>query len=138
MSDWEAYRGVCNEVRYLQPCGKPKNQCSLSPHPSGQALLRMPLGRAKLNLHKSTGLDSTTAMIKLASSVIDLPMCSIFNSSTASNTYSLVWKQTLMKPLYNGGPHVIPHQLYTNFAPPSGQKFTRGGQRPDVLTPVVT
>ena len=43
-------------------------------------------------------IDDIPPMLKLASYVIDLPMCSIINSSVAPGSYPSVWKRALVKP----------------------------------------
>ena len=57
-----------------------------------------------LNINKGTGSDGIPAsMLKLASSVIMKPICSIFNHSIQTSTFPTSWKHAIVHPLHKGG-----------------------------------
>ena len=59
---------------------------------------------SKLKLRKSTGLDGIpSSMLRIASPVIALPVCSIINTSISTCSIPSVWKKALVKPLHKGG-----------------------------------
>ena len=63
---------------------------------------------SKLNPRKSTGSDGIpSSMLKIASSVIAHPLCSIINASIASGSFPSSWKRALVKPMHKGGPRDI-------------------------------
>lgn len=82
------------------------------------------------------GLDGIpSAMLKLASSVIDLSVCSIINSSIASGSYPSVWKRALVnRSSAQRWSLLCPHQLQSNYAPPSGQQNYEGVVRDQVYS----
>ena len=86
-------------------CANPNRTCQLPPlslQPIQPEECEIKL--SKLQPRKSTGLDGIpTFMLRIASPVIALPVCSIINTSISTCSLPSVWKKALVKPLQKGG-----------------------------------
>ena len=86
-------------------CANPTRTCQLPPlslQPIQPEECEIKL--SKLQPRKSTGLDGIPAsMLKIASPVIALPVCSIINTSISTCSLPSIWKKALVKPLHKGG-----------------------------------
>ena len=82
---------------------------------------------SKLNPRKSTGSDGiSSSMLKIGSSVIPHPLCSIINASIASGSFPSSWKQALVKPMHKGGPRDVLSNHRPIFVLPVASKILEG------------
>lgn len=96
-------------------CANPNRTCQLPPlslQPIQPEECEIKL--SKLQPHKSTGLDGIpTFMLRIASPVIALPVCSIINTSISTCSLPSVWKKALVKPLQK----CVSRDVLTNYRP---------------------